>query len=120
MSSSVTGPYAPPQTDTSPLEALVMSKVTWRLIPFLFLLYVLNILDRSNVAMAQLVMMDDLGLTDEAYLLGAGLFYAGYIVFEVPSNLILARVGARSWIARILISWGIVSCCTMLVAWRNF
>ncbi len=98
-----------------PLEAAVLRKVTLRLMPFLFLLYVLNILDRSNVGMAKLVMMDELGLSDQAYGLGAGLFYVGYILFEVPSNLILARVGARSWIARILVSWGIVSSCMMFV-----
>ncbi len=96
-------------------EAAVLRKVTLRLIPFLFLLYVLNILDRSNVAMAKKAMMGDLGLSDAAYGLGAGLFYAGYVLFEVPSNLILNKVGARSWIARILISWGLVSSCMMFV-----
>ena len=96
-------------------EAAVLRKVTLRLIPFLFLLYVLNILDRSNVAMAKKAMMGDLGLSEWTYGLGVGLFYAGYVLFEVPSNLILTRVGALTWIARILVSWGLVSSCMMFV-----
>ncbi len=114
MSSAASGPDPAPMGG-EPSESAVLRKVTLRLIPFLFLLYVLNILDRSNVGMAKKVMMNDLGLSDAAYGLGAGLFYAGYILFEVPSNLMLARVGARSWIARILVSWGIVSSCMMFV-----
>lgn len=90
-------------------EAVILQKVTRRLIPFLFLLYVANILDRANVSIAKLRMLDDLGMSEAAYGLGAGLFYLGYVVFEVPSNLILARVGARTWIARIAISWGVIS-----------
>jgi ACS family tartrate transporter-like MFS transporter len=93
----------------------VLAKVTWRLIPFLFVLYVINILDRVNVGYARLQMLDDLKLSEGAYGFGAGLFYIGYFVFEVPSNLILHRVGARRWIARILISWGAVSCAMMFV-----
>jgi ACS family tartrate transporter-like MFS transporter len=116
MADSVNDPKSVPGADIGePVESAVLTKVTIRLIPFLFVLYVLNILDRANVGMAQRAMSEDLGLTDAAYGLGAGLFYVGYVLFEVPSNLILARVGARSWIARILITWGLVSSCMMFV-----
>ncbi|MBI1915197.1 MAG: MFS transporter [Planctomycetes bacterium] len=92
-----------------------LRKVAWRLIPLLFLLYVVNILDRINVGIASLQMLPDLHMGEQAYALGAGIFYVGYFVFEVPSNLILRRMGARRWIARILISWGAVTCATMWV-----
>jgi ACS family tartrate transporter-like MFS transporter len=98
-----------------PLATVVRRKVTLRLLPFLFLLYVFNILDRVNVSFARLDMLSDLGMSEQAYAFGAGLFYIGYFVFEVPSNLILHRVGARRWIARILVSWGAVSCAMMVV-----
>jgi ACS family tartrate transporter-like MFS transporter len=98
------------------LEANVIRKVTFRLIPFLFLLYVINILDRTNIGIARLQMVDQLGLlTEGAYALGASIFYVGYVIFEVPSNLILAQLGARRWIARILVSWGLVSTAMMFV-----
>src|SRR5438067_578047 len=92
-----------------------LRKVAWRLIPLLFLLYVVNILDRINVGIASLQMLPDLHMGERAYALGASIFYLGYFVFEVPSNLILMRIGARRWIARILISWGAVTCATMAV-----
>jgi sugar phosphate permease len=102
-------------------EAQVWRKVTLRLIPLLFFLYLLNILDRINVGFGKLQMLGDLGLDDQDYGFFAGLFYIGYILFEVPSNLILNRTGARVWIARILISWGIVSACMMFVkGWWSF
>jgi MFS transporter, ACS family, tartrate transporter len=91
----------------------VLSKVSWRLIPFLFLLYVVNILDRVNVGFASLQMRGDLGMDEQVYSLGAGIFYLGYVLFEVPSNLILRRVGARRWIARIMITWGLITSATM-------
>jgi ACS family tartrate transporter-like MFS transporter len=93
----------------------VMAKVTLRLIPFIFLLYVVNILDRVNIGFARLRMLDDLGMSEQAYAFGAGLFYVSYFLFEVPSNLILCRTGARRWISRILVSWGIISCAMALV-----
>ena len=86
-----------------------------RLLPFLFLLYVVNILDRANIGFAQLQMLGDLHMSQAEYGLGAGIFYIGYILFEVPSNLILSRTGARVWISRILVSWGQVSSCMMFV-----
>ena len=96
------------------VEAVVMGKVAFRLLPFLFLLYVVNILDRTNIGFARLQMVPGV-LREEDYALGAGLFYVGYILFEVPSNLILQRTGARVWISRILVSWGLVSSCMMFV-----
>ena len=90
-------------------------KIVRRLIPFLCLLFIVNYLDRTNVAMAKLQMLGDAHLTEASYGLGAGLFFIGYFLFEVPSNLILQRVGARRWIARIMISWGILSAMMMLV-----
>lgn len=90
-----------------------LRKVAWRIVPFLCLLYVLNILDRANVGFARLSMQDDLGLSKATFDLGFGMFYIGYILFEVPSNLLLMRFGARRWIARIMITWGLVSAATM-------
>jgi ACS family tartrate transporter-like MFS transporter len=93
----------------------VLRRVAWRLLPFLCLLYLLNILDRANVAFARLTMQGDLDMSDEAFSFGYGIFYFGYLVFEVPANLLLRRVGARRWIARIMISWGLVTCLTATV-----
>jgi D-galactonate transporter len=91
------------------------TKVSWRLIPFLFLLYIVAYLDRVNVGFAQLQMKSDLGFSDAVYGFGAGIFFVGYVLFEVPSNLFMERVGARFWIARIMITWGIVSSSMMVV-----
>src|SRR5216683_1701038 len=89
--------------------AKVISKLTRRLLPFLFLLYIVNYLDRINVGFAALQMRGQLGFSDKVYGLGAGIFFAGYFFFQVPSNLALARVGARKWIAVIMVLWGTVS-----------
>src|SRR3954462_2826156 len=91
------------------LEKRVIGKVMWRLIPFLILCYFVAYLDRVNVGFAKLHMNQALGLSEAAFGLGAGLFFIGYFLFEVPSNIFLERVRARIWIARIMISWGIVS-----------
>jgi ACS family tartrate transporter-like MFS transporter len=96
------------------MERAVLRKVWWRLMPLLFLLYVVNILDRVNVSFASLQMVPGV-LSKRGYALGAGIFYIGYLLFEVPSNLILSRMGARRWIARILMSWGLVTCAMMAV-----
>ncbi|MGU4701495.1 MFS transporter [Burkholderia cepacia] len=90
-------------------------KITTRLITFFCLCYFAAYLDRINIGLAKLQMLDALGFSDAVYGLGAGLFFVGYILFEVPSNLILQRVGAKLWIARIMITWGILSGATMLV-----
>ncbi len=101
--------------DDGAFGAAVLAKVSRRLIPFLFVLYVVAYLDRINVGFAALQMREDLGFTDAVYGLGAGIFFVGYFLFEVPSNLVLHHVGARAWIARIMITWGLVSAATMLV-----
>ena len=101
--------HVPVARDDSELERATMRQVSFRLFPLLFALFVSNYVDRLNVGMAGLQMNRDLGLSATAYGFGAGIFFAGYAVFEVPSNLILARVGARRWIARIVISWGLIA-----------
>lgn len=90
-------------------ESSVYRKVTWRLLPFLMLCYVVAYLDRVNVGFAKLQMLNDLKFSETVYGLGAGIFFLGYFLFEVPSNVILHRVGARIWIARIMITWGLIS-----------
>jgi ACS family tartrate transporter-like MFS transporter len=95
------------------------AKVAWRIIPFLFILYIAAFLDRANVGYAKTMFQADLGLSDAAYGFGAGVFFIGYFLFEVPSNLILQKVGARLWIARIMLSWGLVSCSFMFM-WNEW
>lgn len=99
--------------DDLALEKATLRKVAWRLVPFLCLCFLLNIIDRTNVGFARLDMQDDLGLSEDMFNLGFGMFYVGYLLFEVPSNLLMRRVGARRWIARIMISWGLVTAATM-------
>src|SRR5262244_2952951 len=91
------------------LEQRTIAKVTTRLVPFLIVCYFVAYLDRVNVSFAALTMNQDLGLSQTAFGFGAGIFFLAYFVFEVPSNLMLERFGARKWIARIMISWGILS-----------
>src|SRR3954467_7578760 len=97
------------------IAATALAKARRRLLPFLFLLYVVSYLDRINVGFAALQMNAALGFSSVTYSLGAGIFFLGYTLLEIPSNVILARVGARLWIARIMITWGIVSSATMFV-----
>jgi MFS transporter, ACS family, 4-hydroxyphenylacetate permease len=94
-------------------------KVWLRLIPFLFVLYIINYLDRINIGFAALSMNKDLALTATTFGLANSIFYIGYVACEIPSNLLMARYGARIWIARILISWGLASAATMVVAGPN-
>lgn len=94
---------------------MTLRKVTRRLIPFLFLLYVVAWLDRVNVGFAALHMNSDLGFSSTAFGFGSGVFFLGYCLFEVPSNLLLDRVGARRWISRIMVSWGAISVAMMFV-----
>jgi len=103
------------ETQASAFEEALYRKVAWRLIPLLLLCYVVAYLDRVNVGFAKLQMMDQLGFSDTIYGLGAGMFFIGYFLFEVPSNIILHRVGARVWIGRIMISWGLISAAMMFV-----
>jgi ACS family tartrate transporter-like MFS transporter len=106
-------PTASTLSYASPADTGVVAKIIRRLIPLLCLLFIVNYLDRTNVAMAKLQMLADAGLTQATYGLGAGLFFIGYFIFEVPSNLILEKVGARRWIARIMITWGLISAAMM-------
>lgn len=87
-------------------EKALISKITWRMMPFLGLLYLIAYIDRQNVSYAKLQMVGDLGMSEYAYGLGASLFFIGYFLFEIPSNLFLNRFGASRWFARILVSWG--------------
>ncbi|QVQ26948.1 MFS transporter [Achromobacter deleyi] len=108
----------PPIDSGSEREQIVeraLKKVTWRLIPFLFVCYFFAYLDRVNVGFAKLQMSNALSFSEAIYGLGAGIFFIGYFLFEVPSNMILHRVGARRWIARIMISWGLISAAMMFV-----
>jgi MFS transporter, ACS family, tartrate transporter len=97
------------------LEERAFRKATRRLIPFLFLIYVVAYLDRVNVSFAQLQLEDDLGFSDTIFGLGAGIFSLGYVIFGVPSNLALQRFGARRWLAAIMIVWGLISASMMLI-----
>jgi len=101
------------------IEARTIRKVAWRLMPFLMLGYFIAFVDRVNVGFAALQMNKDLGLSASVFGIGGSLFYVTYVIFEIPSNLALERVGARVWIARILITWGVVSGCTAFVTGQN-
>ena len=98
------------------LEDRVMRKVAFRIVPFIMLLYFVAYIDRVNIGFAALTMNQDLGFSPVVFGLGAGIFFWGYFLFEVPSNIILDKVGARLWIARVMITWGIVSA-TMTFVW---
>ncbi|HXD72477.1 MAG TPA: MFS transporter [Vicinamibacterales bacterium] len=108
------------QTDAG--EQRVFQKVAWRLLPVLTLAYVFNYLDRNNIGFAALTMNRELGLTATEFGNGAGILFLGYCLLEVPSNMILYRVGARVWLARIMISWGVMSAATIFVrgAWSFY
>ncbi|WP_235922712.1 MFS transporter [Rugamonas aquatica] len=102
-------------TISDAMLAPLYRRVSWRLMPFLFLCYVAAYLDRVNVGFAKLQMLAELRFSDTVYGLGAGIFFIGYFLFEVPSNLLMTRTGARIWIARIMISWGLISSALMFV-----
>lgn len=99
----------------SDLEGRVLRKITWRIVPFIMVLYLIAFIDRVNIGFAALTMNKDLGFSSTVFGVGAGIFFLGYFLFEVPSNLILDKVGARIWIARVMITWGIISGCMALV-----
>jgi MFS family permease len=94
---------------TSTFQDETYRKVALRFIPFLMVCYVVAFLDRINIGIAKLNMLTDLRFSETAYGLGAGLFFLGYLIFEVPSNLLMHRIGAKLWIARIMITWGLLS-----------
>src|SRR5499433_1613024 len=100
---------------TTATATTAVAKARRRLVPFLFLLYVVSYLDRINVGFAALQMNAALHFSSVTYSLGAGIFFLSYTLLEVPSNVVLARVGARLWIARIMITWGLISASMMFV-----
>jgi sugar phosphate permease len=93
----------------SSLPTSLLAKVSWRLLPFLLLMYIMAFLDRANVGFAKQAFQADTGIGDAAFAFGAGVFFAGYALLEVPSNLIMHRVGARLWMCRIMVTWGLIS-----------
>jgi ACS family tartrate transporter-like MFS transporter len=97
------------------IERRTIAKVSWRLLPLVALAYCIAYIDRSNISFAALTMNKDLGFSAYIYGWGAGIFFFSYFLFEIPSNLILEKVGARIWIARIMITWGIISGLTAFV-----
>jgi ACS family tartrate transporter-like MFS transporter len=100
---------ATPAAVKSALEITTIRKVRTRIIPFVFLLFMIAILDRNNIGFAALTMNRELAISSQQYGFIAGIFFFGYFIFEIPSNLLLHRIGARVWIARILVTWGIVA-----------
>ena len=115
MQRSSDSAYAAGPTASVQISAVTLRKVTWRLIPFLFILYVIAWLDRVNVGFAGLQMNADLGFSSTVFGFGSGIFFLGYCLFEIPSNIILERVGARLWISRIMVTWGLISVALMFV-----
>jgi len=105
---------APSGAEVDGIET-IYGKVFWRFVPLLVICFVCAYLDRVNISFAKLQMQSELGFSDAVYGLGASVFFLGYFLFEVPSNMVLHRFGARVWIARIMITWGIASACTMFV-----
>ena len=96
-------------------EAAVVRKIDLRLLPFLWILYLVNFLDRANLGNVHTSMIRDLGLTEMEYTLGVGIFFVGYVIFEIPSNLMLKKATPSRWLARIMVSWGIISVCMMFI-----
>ncbi len=95
--------------DLQQLEKSTVRKVTLRLIPFLFLCFAISILDRVNIGFAALRMNEDLGFSEAVYGFGAGIFFLGYFLLEVPGSAMMSKIGARRWISRIMVSWGIIA-----------
>jgi len=101
--------------DADTFEAAIYRKVSWRIVPLFIVCFLFAYLDRVNISFAKLQMASDLAFSETVYGLGASLFFVGYFLFEVPSNVLLHKIGARVWIARIMVSWGIASSCMMFV-----
>src|SRR5580658_2791580 len=106
-----TATAAPGPVDADALR----SKVAWRVLPFIFLLYIVSYLDRTNAGFAKLAMSDDLKFSDQVFGLGFGIFFIGYLFLEIPGALLVERWSARKWFARILISWGFASALTAFI-----
>jgi ACS family tartrate transporter-like MFS transporter len=97
------------------MESAVVSRLMWRLMPFLFLLYIVAYLDRINVSFAVLQMRGALGISDRVYGRAAGMFFAGYFFFQLPSNLVLEKFGVRRWISGLMVTWGVISCLMIFI-----
>lgn len=97
------------------IEHITLRKITWRIVPFVMFAYFIAFFDRINIGFAALTMNQDLGFSSSVFGLGAGLFFVGYFITDVPSNVILQKVGPRIWLARIMISWGVIAACMMFV-----
>ncbi len=106
----------PGQASSTASSDAVYRKVAWRLMPFILLCYVANYIDRTNVGIAQIHLRTDLGFSEQVYGIGVGLFFVGFILFEIPSNILLDRIGARKTLLRIMVGWGAVSAATMFVS----
>src|SRR6516225_8410497 len=102
------GTIAITKAEPSDVGRCAITRVSYRLLPFVFLIYIVNYIDRVNVSYANLQMSADLGFSDRVYGLGVGMFYLTYVLFEIPGAIIVERWSARKWIARIMISWGVV------------
>jgi ACS family tartrate transporter-like MFS transporter len=100
---------------TRSVEQRALRRIAWRIVPFIMLLYFIAFIDRVNIGFASLTMNQDIGLSPTTYGFGAGIFFLGYFLFEIPSNLILEKVGARLWIARVMVTWGLLSGAMVLV-----
>src|SRR5215467_4759049 len=96
-------------------ENSVYRRIAWRVLPLLMIAWLFAFIDRVNIGFAKLQMVEELRFSETVYGFGAGIFFVTYVLFEVPSNLLLHRIGARIWIARIMISWGLISAATMFV-----
>ncbi len=117
---TITVPSAAPVADAE--ESRIVRKIAWRIMPLIMVCYLFAFFDRINISFAKFALQTDLSLSDTAYGFGAGLFVVGYVLFEVPSNMMLYKVGARRWIARIMVSWGIATCLMIFVqsAWQFY
>src|SRR6476469_6856900 len=106
-------------TDTSPVSERARRRIMRRIMPYLFVLYIIAFLDRVNVSYAALQMKDALGFTDDVLGLGAGIFFIGYLLLEIPGSILVEKWSARGWIARIMISWGILAIITGFIHTKN-
>ncbi|TFI22404.1 MFS transporter, partial [Herbaspirillum sp. 3C11] len=120
-SNTAAGPASAPQELVTPHDhddslVAIVRKAAWRIMPLIMICYLFAFFDRINISFAKFQLQGDLGLSDTAYGLGASLFVVGYVLFEVPSNMFLYKVGARRWIARIMISWGLATAAMVFVS----
>ena len=107
MEPTIPAPSTP--LGSTKFERRIIAKLSWRILPLIFLSYLVAVMDRVNISYASVQMNANLGFSAAVYGFGAGVFFAGYSLFEIPSNMMLARFGARRWIARIMLTWGLIS-----------